>query len=458
MFKKLKLLYICSALVALSFLPVPDTCPAQTDIPPNLLDRVQKLIPGDGHADDWFGMSVAVDRNIAVIGAAHSPLYGNNSTTGRAYVFVRSGNNWKQRGKELSSYLPQGALEPGDNFGASVAVSGNTVIVGAWGDDGDDNNHPDAGAAYVFVRYTSPDNSSFPPPPIPSWKLQRKLTAPDGAVGDYFGTSVALSGNTAVIGTPFDDDKGGGSGSADVFVRLDGQKWTKQAKLTAYDAEGTEFFGWSVSVSGDTALIGAWGDDDNGESSGSAYVCTRSGDVWTEQIKLTASDAAAYDFFGYSVSVSGSTAVVGAPYRDRNGINNSGAAYVFENENGAWPQKKELPARTSRVAEEYFGYSVSADGDIILIGAPAPYSGDNGTAYWYTEPDWTLSGKLTAFDSEVYDAFGWSVSVDGGKSPVFFVGVPWDDDIGNASGSAYAFFTTKYGWLPVIYWWLLLRH
>ena len=185
-----------------------------------------------------------------------------------------------------------------DCFGTSVSISGDTALVGAYQDD---DAGSDTGSAYVFVR--SGD----------TWTQQAKLTASDAAAGDFFGYSVSVSGDTAIIGALRDDDAGSGSGSAYVFVRS-GTTWTQQQKLTASDAAGEDQFGISVSIDGDTALVGAYDDDDAGAMSGSAYVFVRSGDTWTQQQKLTASDAAAGDFFSYSVSVSGDTALVGATH------------------------------------------------------------------------------------------------------------------------------------------------
>ena len=179
----------------------------------------------------------------------------------------------------------------GDWFGRYVAVSGATVVVGA---PNDDDNGSNSGSAYVFVR------SGI------SWSQQAKLTASDAAAFDFFGVSVAISGDTAVVGANFDDGKGVDSGSAYVFVRS-GTTWTEQAKLTASDAAALDQFGIEVSISGDTAVVGAFSDDDSGSRSGSAYVFVHSGATWTEQAKLTASDAAIDDRFGRSVSVSGDT-------------------------------------------------------------------------------------------------------------------------------------------------------
>ena len=196
-----------------------------------------------------------------------------------------------------------------DRFGGSVAISGDTVVVGA---PRDDDAGFDSGSVYVFVRSGT------------TWTEEAKLTASDAAAEDEFGVSVALSGDTALVGASGDDDAGSGSGSAYVFVR-NGTSWSQQVKLTASDAAAEDGFGASVALSGDTALVGASGDDGTGVSSGSAYVFVRNGTSWIQQAKLTASDAAAIDYFGYSVALSGETALVGAPFND--GV---GSAYAYE--------------------------------------------------------------------------------------------------------------------------------
>jgi hypothetical protein len=156
-----------------------------------------------------------------------------------------------------------------------------------------------------------------------------KLIASDAAANDQLGISVAVSGDTAVVGAFWDDHAGGGdAGSAYVFVRAGGV-WTEQAKLTASDAAAEERFGGSVAVSGDTVVVGAFWSSHVGWTAGSAYVFVRAGGVWTEQAQLTASDAAGSDLFGYSIAVSGDTAVVGARFDDHAGGTDAGSAYVF---------------------------------------------------------------------------------------------------------------------------------
>ncbi|MGI8758559.1 MAG: Calx-beta domain-containing protein, partial [Acidimicrobiales bacterium] len=221
------------------------------------------------------------------------------------------GTTWAQQAK-----LTAIDAAAGDRFGRSVAVSGDTAVVGAYLDD-DAFAGTDSGSAHVFTRTGT------------TWAQQAKLTAIDAAAGDRFGRSVAVSGDTAVVGAPFDDPTDTDSGSAYVFTRT-GATWAEQAKLTAADGAADDHFGRSVAVSGDTAVVGAHFDDDDdaGTDSGSAYVFTRTGTTWAQQAKLTAADAAAYDYFGYSVAVSGDTAVVGARGDDDAGLD-SGSAYVF---------------------------------------------------------------------------------------------------------------------------------
>ena len=163
-----------------------------------------------------------------------------------------------------------------------------------------------------------------------TWTQTAKLTASDGAGSDYFGYSVSIDGNTIVIGAYRDDDNGSFSGSAYVFSN-DSGTWTQTAKLTASDGASFDYFGGSVSIDGNTMVIGAYRDDDNGSSSGSAYVFSNDSGTWTQTAKLTASDGASFDYFGYSVSIDGNTMVIGA-YRDDDNGSSSGSAYVFTND------------------------------------------------------------------------------------------------------------------------------
>ena len=284
----------------------PDSMPAL-----DALRAVQQaqLTAADASAGDQFGYSVALLGDTAVVGACYDNV-GGNTYRGSAYVFVRSGGVWTQQQQLTAS---DGAA--GDYFGYSVAISGGSVVVSAPGNNA---GAIDQGSAYVFVRSGT------------TWSQQQKLIAADGAASDWFGWSVALSGETAVVGAYADDvGANAGQGSASVFVRS-GTTWSEQQKLTAADGAAGDTFGCSVAISGDTAVVGASSDTVGANAGqGSAYVFARSGSTWSQQQKLTAADGAADDFFGCSVTVSAGTAVVSA-YADDIGANaNQGSAYVF---------------------------------------------------------------------------------------------------------------------------------
>ena len=374
-----------------------------------------KLTPSDGAAGDYFGRSVAVDGDTAVAGAVFDD--DNGSWSGSAYVFTRESGVWNQGAKLTPS---DGAS--GDYFGWSVAVDGDTAVAGAVFDD---DNGSESGSAYVFTRESG------------VWSQSAKLTASDGARGDRFGESVAVDGDTAVVGAYLDDDNGSQSGSAYVFTRESGV-WRQSAKLTATDGAADDGFGVSVAVDGDTAVAGAFGDDDNGPESGPAYVFTRESGVWSQSAKLTPSDGAREDWFGWSVAVDGDTAVAGAYRDDDNGLQ-SGSAYAFTRESGVWSQSAKLAA-SDGAAGDNFGQSVAVDGDTAVAGAwrDADNGSDSGSAYVFTRESgvWSQSAKLTASDGAEGDRFGGSVAVDGDTAVAGAVG---DDDHGSSSGSAYLF-------------------
>jgi hypothetical protein len=207
----------------------------------------------------------------------------------------------------------------------------------------------------------------------PSWKEGQKLLALDGSVKNVFGSALSFDGDTLLIGAVLGDGNAESSGCAYVFVRS-GVTWTQQAKLFASDGATNDQFGAWVSLDGDTALVGACWDDDNGKDSGSAYVFTRSGTTWTQQAKLLASDGAASDLFGLCVSIDGDTALIGAQGDPISG-DSPGYAYVFTRSGTTWTQQAKLLA-SDGAARDCFGFIVSLDGDTALIGADL--DDDNG--------------------------------------------------------------------------------
>ena len=322
-----------------------------------------KLTASDAAAGDYFGYSVSISGDTALVGALYDDDNGSNS--GSAYIYQRQADgSWSETAKLTAS---DGAQS--DYFGSSVAISGDTALVGALYDD--DNGY-ESGSAYLYQRQADG-----------SWSETSKLTASDAAAGDYFG-SVAISGDTALVGAYYDDDDASGSGSAYLYQRQADGSWSETSKLTASDGAAGDNFG-SVAISGDTALVGALYDDDNGSNSGSAYIYQRQADgSWSETAKLTASDAAAGDYFGSSVAISGDTALVGARYDDDDG-DNSGSAYLYQRQaDGSWSETAKLTA-SDAAAGDYFGYSVSISGDTALVGAR--YDDDDGdesgSAYLY---------------------------------------------------------------------------
>jgi hypothetical protein len=346
-----------------------------------------------GSTDAFFGYSAAIDGNTAVVGAL------NDGGKGAAYVFLRSGTTWA-----LQQQLTAADGASGDQFGYSVAVSGNTAVVGAVA------KGSSQGYVYVFGRTGV------------AWTQEQEFTAADGVANDCFGCSVAVRGTTAVVGTP---QKSGGTGAAYVFT-ASGSVWQQQqefkgqasgdsfgfsvalspdattaligaygasselgkayaltmagtwanppqqAILTAADGQAHDRFGYSVSADSGTLLIGAY----QNAGQGAAYLFTGSGTAWSQQTKLVAADGAANDLFGYSVALSGNTAVAGA--YEKSGPAGPGAAYVFTNAAGTWTQQEVSASGTG----QYFGYSVAASGTTAVVGGFGA-SSDSGEAYFF---------------------------------------------------------------------------
>ncbi len=385
-----------------------------------------KLAASDGAAGDDFGASVAIIASIALIGAP-----GQNSASGAAYVFVRSKKTWSQQTK-----LTATGGAPGDGFGVSIAFLGSTAVVGASGAGS-------TGAAYVFTHVKK------------SWAQQAELTASDGAAGDLFGASVAMGGSAVVLGAP---GRTSGSGAAYVFVGSNAT-WSPETEVTAADGAPGDLFGSSVAVTGSTAMSGAPGrnastgsvyasalpiqraelgapagvsGDQFGYSvavfgstavvgapgtngaAGATYVFVSSKNAWTQQAVLTASDGAPGDGFGVSVAVSGSTAVVGA-----DGVKAStGAAYVFVRSKGIWSQQAKLTA-SDGLAGDQFGCSVTIDGDFAIVGAQRR-SASAGGAYVFVTSDgiWSELSVLNASHGAAGDLFGSSASISGGTAVI----------------------------------------
>ena len=390
-----------------------------------------QLTATGGAAGDQFGISVAIAGDAVIVGASFDDV-GTTNNQGSAYVFTRSGTTWTQQ-----TQLTAAGGAASDQFGSSVALSGDTAIIGARLDDV--ASLVDQGSAYIFVRSGA------------TWTQQAQLNATGGDVGDNFGSSVALSGDTAIIGARADDvGANADQGSAYVFTRS-GTTWTQQAQLNAPGGAASDQFGTAVAISGQTVIVGAnrsdWGTSGN---QGSAFVFTRSGTVWTQQAQLTASDGAANDDFGRSVGLSGDFAIIGAPTDDVGANGDQGTAWVFSRVGSAWIGPDLTLLASDGAALDNFGHAVAIDGDTAIVSAPLDDVGanvDQGSAYILVRSGttWTQQAQLIAADGVANDEFGRSVAISGNTA---LVGVPlFDIDVnfGNV-GKVYVFIRSGTIW------------
>ena len=391
--------------------------------------EVAKLLASDGSSNDYFGYSVAIDADTAVIGA-YGDKNENGYGAGAAYVFSRGDTGWVEQAKLTAS-----DGEFGDNFGGlTVALDGDTAVIGAFGDS---DYGPFTGAAYVFKR----NNSG-------TWIEEAKLVASDRAANDNFGRFVAVDGATALIGAYNDSNYNGDhAGAAYVFVH-DGNNWSERDKLIASDGETGDYFGHSVALDGDTAVIGAFNRD---SSAGAAYVFVRdSAGVWVQQAKLTASDRTAGDRFGQSVALDGDIAVIGAwsDYR----YSGYGSAYVFVRDSaGTWIQQTKLtPSDSSAGYGNGFGLPVAINGDTAVIAAVSDNGDYAGAVYVFrrdSSGSWAEEARLVASDGAPEDYLGRGVALDGDTALIGAFGADYN---GGNSGAAYVFSIGSYTFAGLI--------
>jgi hypothetical protein len=305
-----------------------------------------KLTPSDPETNMGFGAAIALNGDTALIGAAFDRVE-DQYKPGRVYVFTGSGSSWTQR----AELTPLDSSND-DYFGASVALDGETALIGAYGKDNQ------TGAAYIFTG--SGD----------TWTQRAKLTADDGETNDSFGQAVDLEGTTAAVSAYERDNQ---TGAAYIFTGSS-DSWSQQAILTAGDAAEDESFGISVSYSNDTICIGQGLLNPSGQH---VYVFTRSGAIWSQQAKLTGSHSTPLDLFGLALDYQDDVAVIGAPFYD----NLTGSAYVFTRDGSTWSEQKWWQA-SDAVELGAFGVSVARNGNTILIGSPWLESG-MGRVYVY---------------------------------------------------------------------------
>ncbi len=390
----------------------------------------QKLTANDGEAGELFGHSVAISGDKIVVGAPYDKS-GTNLYQGAAYVFTRSGGVWSFQQK-----LTAPDREARDQFGYSVAISGNTVIAGAITDDV--GTKADQGSAYVFVRSGG------------VWSFQQKLTANDGEADDRFGAAVAISGDTIVAGAPLGDwETSQDVGSAYFFVRS-GTVWAQQQRLIGpisirIGASKNEF-GAAVAISGDIALIGAPGFSPFGRTEqGLALSFRRSGGAWRSFGSMEIDDGEPGDRFGHSVTLNGDTALIGAAFDDVGPNLDQGSAYLFTRSSEKWERRQKFTALGGRV-RELFGHTVALSGGRAIAGAPFARIGENafqGAVYIFG-CGYAEQQRVFGFDSEFNDDFGSAVAIDGDTA---VIGAP-GDDVGPDSdrGSAYVFTRSGAEW------------
>lgn len=448
---------------------------------------------------DQFGIAVAISGDTVVIGAIDEDgssigVNGNQhdntaNGAGAAYVFVCTGGIWSQQ-----AYLKASNTETDDGFGGAVAISGDTIVVGAIGEDSDatgvngneaNNAALGSGAAYVFIRSGS------------TWTQQAYLKASNTGANDAFGTTVAISGDTIAVSAIGEDSNAtgingnqssntaGSSGAVYVFTR-NGTVWTQEAYIKASNTNSADIFGTSIALSGDSLIVGAENEDssatgingnqsDNSESlAGAAYVFVRSSGAWSQQAYIKASNTDNNDRFGSSVAISGDTAVVGARLESSNatGVNgnegnnsasSSGAAYVFVRNGVTWSQQAYLKASNTG-AQDWFGSAVAMNGDLVAVGAFQEDSNATGTngdesnndstnsgavyIFGRSGSSWTQAAYVKASNTGIDDQFGKAVAV---SVDAVIVGAWLEDSIatgingnqnnetGNAAGAAYIF-------------------
>jgi len=271
------------------------------------------------------------------------------------------------------------------------------------------------------------------------WTEQQKLLASDGADGDHFGYSVSISGDTVIVGAYGNDDSGTNRGSAYIFVRNAGT-WTEQQKLLNSNGQVNDLFGLSVSISGDTVVVSAEGEDDGGSQSGAAFIYVRNGITWTEQQKLLPSDNRTNTYFGHSVAISGDTVVIGK-YLDSAIAFQAGSAYVFVRNpiTGVWTEQQKLVAADALTSNGgHFGSSIAISNDTVIIGAPLDYPDLDaviGSAYVYLRSGvlWAEQQKLRASDRILGEVFGFSVSVSNDTAVVGGIGYISSNNYNGAS-------------------------
>ena len=404
--------------------------------PNSPLTQVRKITSNDSQDWDKFGWSVDLDGSQLIVGTniVQSPYFPE----GKAYLFSRNSGGAEAWG-EAKAFTASDGLDM-DLFGYSVSVDGDTALVGAsW----EDSDGIDTGAAHLFDR----DEGG-----AGAWGELKRLVASDGPLSYRFGNAVSLDGDIALVGAPGSSVAASYSGAVYVFGRDQGgpNNWGEAARILPSDPQEAAWFGFSVALDGDLAVIGAITDDGPGIRCGAAYVFYRNGGApgtWQEIKKLTASDAADQDEFGISVAASGDLVIVGADWKHEAGVA-VGAAYVFGRNQGGldnWGLIKKLSAADA-ASGDAFGISVSISNECALVGAPGADGAVGtvpvlGAVYVFRRnlggaDAWGVVGKVIPSDAGESAQFGQSTSLAG---DLFAVGAPVKPGGGTYRGAVYVF-------------------
>ena len=400
-----RLVHPASATAALPFADVRSDAPAGTG---------QRVVIANGAQEDFFGWSVAIDGDTALVGAYGTTVEGHVQQ-GAAYVFTKTDGIWN-----LAATLTASDGTTFDHFGERVALSGNIAAIGAYQAGGS------KGAVYVFSGSGS------------HWTQKARLVADDGAANDCLGWSVAATGQTVLAGAPFVMTGNVQTGAIYAFAPSGGT-WAETQKFYPDDIESGDGFGSAVAADGTMAVVAADGARVGAnDGQGAAYIYDLDGGTWTQQAKLVADDGAAFDNFGRSVAVSGSTVLVGAPYAVVDGNAFEGAVYVFGGGGASWQQAQKLVA-SDGAADGYFGWSVAVSDDTALVGAGSYNMARPGEAYSFARSAGAFEETHAyAGDGGGVDDYGWSVGVSGSDA---LVGEPFANVDGSFAQGAAFFYT-----------------
>jgi hypothetical protein len=374
-----------------------------------------ELYSVDGQVNGEAGAAVSISGSLAAVGAPYETANGNASQ-GVVYIFAKSGSTWYLQ----AAFTAAGGVA-NDEFGASVALAGSTLVVSAPFHTVNGNGNQ--GAAYVITESSG------------RWSQTAVLTAGDGTAGSRFGQSVSISGSTIAVGDPFHLVGGNSVGTVYEYAKS-GSAWVQKAEIESPDLN--DDFGYSVGISGSTMAIGVPARTQGSNTyQGEADVFALVRGVWTKTASFVAPDGLASDDLGVSVSISGSIVVAAAYGHD----SNRGSAYVLVKSGSSWIQQTELAGGDSATGD-LFGFSLSLSGSILVVGAPNHMVGTNayqGAAYVFTDSRgvWTQTAELTASDGNANDSLGVAVSDSGGTA---LVGAPGHTVGSNAyQGAAYVF-------------------